>query len=103
MRKGESVKTSGKKSGVSEAKTMAALKSHSEAERRRREQINAHLITLRDLVPSNEKAEISTLGSQAKNIFVFMSSGGKNGNVEARELISRVHKALSNIFDKASA
>lgn len=49
------------------------------------------------------KAEISTLGSQAKNIFVFLSSGGNNGNVEARELISRVHKALSNIFDKASA
>lgn len=56
--KGELVKDSGrmgKKIVVSEAKTMAALKSHSEAERRRRERINAHLATLRGLVPSNEK------------------------------------------------
>ncbi|KAF5943891.1 hypothetical protein HYC85_017968 [Camellia sinensis] len=44
---GELVKTPpvrvGKKSGASEEKVMAALKSHSEAERRRRERINAHL------------------------------------------------------------
>lgn len=32
-----------------------ALKSHSEAERRRRERINAHLSTLRGLIPSSDK------------------------------------------------
>lgn len=56
--RGELVKSCtkmGKKGEGSEAKTVAALKSHSEAERRRRERINAHLATLRGLVPSNEK------------------------------------------------
>ncbi|KAA8519675.1 hypothetical protein F0562_013880 [Nyssa sinensis] len=55
--RGELVKAPGrvgKKGGSSEAKALA-LKSHSEAERRRRERINAHLATLRGLVPSNEK------------------------------------------------
>ncbi|KHG17197.1 Transcription factor AIG1 -like protein [Gossypium arboreum] len=44
----------GKKS-VAEEKVIAALKSHSEAERRRRERINAHLDTLRTLLPYREK------------------------------------------------
>ncbi|CAA2957407.1 transcription factor bHLH30-like [Olea europaea subsp. europaea] len=62
--KGELVKTlgkTGKKCGVSEPKTVAALKSHSEAERRRRERINAHLATLRGLVPGEEKMDKATL------------------------------------------
>ncbi|GMP74365.1 hypothetical protein CsSME_00031804 [Camellia sinensis var. sinensis] len=62
---GELVKTPpvrvGKKSGASEEKVMAALKSHSEAERRRRERINAHLATLRGLVPCTEKMDKATL------------------------------------------
>ncbi|KDP35868.1 hypothetical protein JCGZ_10603 [Jatropha curcas] len=45
----------------SEAKVLAALKSHSEAERRRRERINAHLATLRSLVPCTEKMDKATL------------------------------------------
>ncbi|CAM8918560.1 unnamed protein product [Rhodiola kirilowii] len=47
---------------VSQVKSAEALKSHSDAERRRRERINAHLATLRGLVPSTidkmDKAEI---------------------------------------------
>lgn len=56
--KGELVKASGrveKKVAKTEGKTLAALKSHSEAERRRRQRINAHLSTLRNLVPSSDK------------------------------------------------
>ncbi|XP_047311441.1 transcription factor bHLH30-like [Impatiens glandulifera] len=55
------VNRDGKKDGLSEEKIMAALKSHSEAERRRRERINAHLSTLRGLVPSNEKMDKAAL------------------------------------------
>ena len=61
--RGELVKSCGrvgKKGEASEAKTIAALKSHSEAERRRRERINAHLATLRGLVPPNEKVSTSS-------------------------------------------
>ncbi|KAH7544960.1 hypothetical protein FEM48_Zijuj01G0041600 [Ziziphus jujuba var. spinosa] len=62
-RKGELVKAPVKvgKKGVSEAKALAALKNHSEAERRRRERINAHLATLRGLVPCTEKMDKATL------------------------------------------
>ncbi|KAG5038512.1 hypothetical protein AAZX31_07G189600 [Glycine max] len=49
------------KSEICEAKALAALKNHSEAERRRRERINAHLATLRGLVPSTEKMDKATL------------------------------------------
>ncbi|KAK2974843.1 hypothetical protein RJ640_017329 [Escallonia rubra] len=64
-KKGELVKEPGrglgKKGGVGEEKAMAALKSHSEAERRRRERINGHLATLRGLVPCSEKMDKATL------------------------------------------
>ena len=55
--KGELVKEPVKieKKSVPEEKAIAALKSHSEAERRRRERINAHLDTLRTLFPCREK------------------------------------------------
>ncbi|KAL7142618.1 hypothetical protein ABFS83_08G135600 [Erythranthe nasuta] len=62
--KGELVKSSvklGKKIEVSETKTIAALKSHSEAERRRREKINAHFTSLRGLVPDSEKMDKAAL------------------------------------------
>ncbi|XP_042064517.1 transcription factor bHLH30-like isoform X2 [Salvia splendens] len=62
--KGELVKACGrvgKRNGVSATKTVEALRSHSEAERRRRERINAHLESLRGLVPNNEKMDKATL------------------------------------------
>ncbi|XP_073272159.1 putative transcription factor bHLH107 [Primulina huaijiensis] len=62
--KGELVNSSGrvaKNKGVYEAKNMAALKNHREAERRRRDKINAHLTTLRGLVPCNEKMDKAAL------------------------------------------
>ncbi|CAJ1939276.1 unnamed protein product [Sphenostylis stenocarpa] len=49
------------KNEICEAKALAALKNHSEAERRRRERINGHLATLRGLVPSTEKMDKATL------------------------------------------
>ncbi|CAK9148147.1 unnamed protein product [Ilex paraguariensis] len=51
------------------------------------------------------KAEISTLGSRVKNVFVFTSGRESNcRNAESRELIvSSVHQALTSILDKVSA
>lgn len=49
-----------KKDGDIEVKSVAALKSHSEAEKRRRERINAHLGTLRELVPCTGKVFYQT-------------------------------------------
>ncbi|XP_051124857.1 transcription factor bHLH30-like [Andrographis paniculata] len=45
-------------------KAKSALKSHSDAERRRRERINAHLSELRGLLPGNEKMDKATLLAQ---------------------------------------
>uniref|UniRef100_A0A0E0JFM0 BHLH domain-containing protein n=1 Tax=Oryza punctata TaxID=4537 RepID=A0A0E0JFM0_ORYPU len=47
--------------GDREDKAAMALKSHSEAERRRRERINAHLATLRTLVPCTDKMDKAAL------------------------------------------
>ncbi|CAJ2654157.1 transcription factor bHLH30-like protein [Trifolium pratense] len=50
------------KDDISEAKALAALKNHSEAEKRRRERINGHLATLRGLVTStDQKMDKATL------------------------------------------
>lgn len=44
-----------------ERKSIAACKSHSEAERRRRQRINDHLSTLRTLLPNNIKTDKASL------------------------------------------
>ncbi|CAA6671549.1 unnamed protein product [Spirodela intermedia] len=50
------------KSGLTvEPRAAMALKSHSEAERRRRERINAHLSTLRTLIPGTGKMDKAAL------------------------------------------
>ncbi|MED6177145.1 Transcription factor bHLH30 [Stylosanthes scabra] len=46
---------------IMEAKALAASKSHSEAERRRRERINNHLSKLRTLLPSTTKTDKASL------------------------------------------
>ncbi|XP_030465476.2 transcription factor bHLH30-like [Syzygium oleosum] len=55
------------KKGVSQEKAVAAMKSHSEAERRRRERINSHLNTLRGLVPGTEKMDKAALLAEVVN------------------------------------
>ncbi|KAB5512650.1 hypothetical protein DKX38_029678 [Salix brachista] len=46
---------------VSAERSIAALKNHSEAEKKRRARINAHLDTLRSLVPGTSKMDKATL------------------------------------------
>ncbi|KAJ7246770.1 hypothetical protein O6H91_Y427900 [Diphasiastrum complanatum] len=50
-----------------DAKALAASKSHSEAERRRRERINTHLATLRSLLPTTTKTDKASLLAEVIN------------------------------------
>ncbi|KAI3972568.1 hypothetical protein MKX01_019226 [Papaver californicum] len=53
--------SSNSKSITDDQKALAACKSHSEAERRRRERINGHLATLRTLLPNTIKTDKASL------------------------------------------
>ncbi|KAE8806395.1 transcription factor bHLH30-like [Hordeum vulgare] len=56
-----------RKGGGREEKAATALRSHSEAERRRRERINAHLATLRSMVPCTHKMDKAALLAEVIN------------------------------------
>ncbi|KAM3329223.1 hypothetical protein ACQJBY_026347 [Aegilops geniculata] len=56
-----------RKGGAGEEKAATALRSHSEAERRRRERINAHLATLRSMLPCNDKMDKAALLAEVIN------------------------------------
>lgn len=73
--KASSTKVVGGKKRGSPLKSAEALKSHSDAERRRRERINAHLATLRGLVPSTtDKVRISLYSHFDQNmVFLFLN------------------------------
>uniref|UniRef100_A0A5B6YQI4 Putative transcription factor bHLH30-like n=1 Tax=Davidia involucrata TaxID=16924 RepID=A0A5B6YQI4_DAVIN len=53
--------------GVKAEKALAALRNHSEAERRRRERINGHLATLRSLIPGTNKMDKASLLAEVIN------------------------------------
>ncbi|XP_020595899.1 transcription factor bHLH30-like [Phalaenopsis equestris] len=53
--------------GVADARSAMALKSHSEAERRRRERINGHLSTLRRMTPCADKLDKAGLLAEVIN------------------------------------
>ncbi|PIM99568.1 hypothetical protein CDL12_27933 [Handroanthus impetiginosus] len=50
---------------IAEAKAVAASNSHKEAERRRRKRINAHIATLKSILPSNIKPDKASLLGEA--------------------------------------
>ncbi|KAL5576685.1 hypothetical protein UlMin_018384 [Ulmus minor] len=47
--------------GFAEDKAIAASKSHSQGEKRRRDRINAQLATLRKLIPKYDKMDVAAL------------------------------------------
>ncbi|KAK7279623.1 hypothetical protein RJT34_24678 [Clitoria ternatea] len=64
--------------GVSTERTIDALKSHSEAERRRRARITAHLDTLRSLIPATTKMDkASLLGEVIRHLKELKKNAGQ--------------------------
>ena len=65
--------------GGREEKAETALRSHSEAERRRRERINAHLATLRSMVPCANKVSASRAVSLHSQLVSYVRKPDRQG------------------------
>ncbi|KAK9136099.1 hypothetical protein Syun_015429 [Stephania yunnanensis] len=67
-------------SNASSSKSASASKSHSEAERRRRERINAHLATLRTLLPNTIKTDKASLLAEVVQHVKDLKNRAQDGN-----------------------
>lgn len=65
------------KKRVSQTKSLQALKSHSDAERRRRVRINAHFTTLRGLLPSSSSDDKVPFSNPLIFLYKFITSSFK--------------------------
>ncbi|KAJ6757981.1 TRANSCRIPTION FACTOR BHLH30 [Salix koriyanagi] len=91
--------------GVSAERSIAALKNHSEAERKRRARINTHLDTLRSLVPGASKMDkASLLAEVIGHLKELKSQAAEAGegllmplDIDEPEILSDLRKALDDL------
>ncbi|KAL3630219.1 hypothetical protein CASFOL_023203 [Castilleja foliolosa] len=67
---------------MAEAKAVAATNSHKEAERRRRKRINAHIATLKSILPNNIKTDkASLLGEAVRRVKELKTTTAQLSNI----------------------